>query len=115
MYIRRRRKAPLTAVLPRCPISATHLLLLLLTVSLTSLAAPVGDKDVATAIILTVEGKVELARKGSTQWSAAATNQVVSAGDRLRTALRSRATLRWSEMSVVRVNQLTSIELQPPR
>src|SRR6185295_6690231 len=27
---------------------------------------------------------------------------------------RSRATLRWSDLSVVRVNELTSLEIQPP-
>jgi tetratricopeptide (TPR) repeat protein len=71
-------------------------------------------RPAVTATLLTIEGKVELARKGGASWSLAQTNVVLSIGDRLRTGLRSRATLRWSEMSVVRVNQLTSIELQPP-
>src|SRR5207248_1051122 len=35
-------------------------------------------------------------------------------GDRLRTGSRSRAALRWSESSVVRVSELTSMEIQPP-
>ena len=65
-------------------------------------------------MLLTTEGKVEVARKGTTQWSPAQTNQVLQIGDRLRTGLRSRATLRWSESSVVRVDQLTSLEIQPP-
>jgi len=60
------------------------------------------------------EGKIELARKGSAVWTAAKTNDMLQVGDRLRTGLRSRATLRWSELSVVRVSELTSLELQAP-
>jgi tetratricopeptide (TPR) repeat protein len=67
-----------------------------------------------SCILLTKEGKVELAPKGTAQWVAAATNQVLQLGDRLRTGLRSRATLRWSDLSIVRVDQLTSMEIQPP-
>src|ERR1041385_4366841 len=64
--------------------------------------------------LLTKEGKVEVARKGEAQWAVAQTNQVLQIGDRLRTGVRSRATLRWSNLSVVRVNELTSLEIQPP-
>ncbi|HXU79088.1 MAG TPA: FecR family protein, partial [Methylomirabilota bacterium] len=60
------------------------------------------------------EGKVEVARKGSTTWSAAQVNDKLELGDRLRTGMRSRAALRWSELSVMRVNELTSMEIQPP-
>ena len=67
-----------------------------------------------TCVLLTKEGKVEVARKGTTQWSPAQTNQTLQIGDRLRTGLRSRATLRWSESSVMRVDELTSLEIQPP-
>ena len=65
-------------------------------------------------VVLTVEGKVEVVRKGATEWAAVSTNQVLNVGDRLRTGLRSRATLKWSDLSVVRVNQLTSMELTAP-
>jgi outer membrane receptor protein involved in Fe transport len=89
--------------------------LLLLTVAVNAFAAEPGPKDPPpTATLLTIEGKVEVARQGGAPWSLAQTNMVLRIGDRLRTGLRSRATLRWSEMSVVRVNQLTSLELQPP-
>jgi Tfp pilus assembly protein PilF len=65
-------------------------------------------------VVLTREGKVDVARKGTAQWAPAQTNQVLQLGDRLRTGLRSRATLRWSDLSVVRVDELTSMEIQPP-
>src|SRR5712672_517535 len=60
------------------------------------------------------EGKVEIARKGSTAWNPAEINGKLQLGDRLRTGSRSRATLRWSELSTVRVSELTSMEIQPP-
>src|SRR5689334_1651957 len=90
-------------------------LLLLWTVAVNAFAAEPAPKDPPpTATLLTIEGKVEGARQGGAPWTLAQTNMVLRIGDRLRTGLRSRATLRWSEMSVVRVNQLTSMELQPP-
>ena len=75
-----------------------------------SLASP----DKPACVLLTKEGKVEVSRKGAAQWFAPETNQVLQIGDRLRTGSRSRATLRWSDLSIVRVDQLTSVEIQPP-
>ncbi len=80
----------------------------------TARGAEPASADPAGCILLTKEGKVEFAPKGSAQWSAAQTNQFLRIGDRLRTGLRSRATLRWSELSVARVGELTSMEIQPP-
>jgi hypothetical protein len=65
-------------------------------------------------IVLGLEGKVEVARKGTGRWTAVQTNMILSAGDRLRTGLRSRATLRWPDKSVLRINQLTSMEISQP-
>jgi hypothetical protein len=64
--------------------------------------------------ILTMEGKVEVARKGTAGWTLARVNMVMSVGDRVRTDVRSRATLRWADNSVVRINELTSLEISPP-
>lgn len=77
-------------------------------------AQPAPETQTAPAIVLGREGKVETATRGSSTWSAVSTNQALNAGDRLRTGLRSRATLRWSDLSVVRVNELTTMEIQPP-
>jgi Flp pilus assembly protein TadD len=68
-----------------------------------------------SCVVLDRQGKVEVALKGSAAWKDAQVNDVLHPGDRLRTGSRSRATLRWSELSVVRVNELTSMELQPPQ
>src|SRR6266853_1412865 len=48
-------------------------------------------------VLLEQQGKVEVARRGSAVWTQAEANEVLQVGDRLRTALHSRATLRWSE------------------
>ena len=73
-----------------------------------AVAAPTG------CVVVERQGKVEFARKGSTQWSLVQSNEVLQIGDRLRTGFRSRATLRWSELAVIRVDELTSMEIQPP-
>ncbi|MDB6032821.1 MAG: repeat protein [Verrucomicrobiales bacterium] len=67
-----------------------------------------------TCIVLSKEGRVEAAKKGAADWSGVETNQVLQVGDRVRTGLRSRATLQWSDLSVLRLNAVTSIELEPP-
>src|SRR5688572_29837851 len=76
--------------------------------------ADVSPAQPLVCILLTREGKVEVSPKGTTQWTAGQSNQVLQLGDRLRTGMRSRATLRWADLSVMRVNELTSIEVQPP-
>ncbi len=67
-----------------------------------------------TCVVLSIEGKLDVAVKGQGAWKAAVTNQTLKAGDRVRTGNRSRAALRWSDLSVVRVNELTTLEIQPP-
>ena len=42
------------------------------------------------------------------------TNQTLKLGDRLRTGKSSRATFRLSNLSVLRVYELTTLEIQPP-
>src|SRR3954468_5637459 len=73
-----------------------------------------GDAANAGCLVLERQGKVEFAHKGSSQWSLVQSNEVLQAGDRLRTGFRSRATLRWSELAIIRVDELTSMEIQPP-
>ncbi len=67
------------------------------------------------SVLLTIEGKVELLRFGATDWTAAETNKVLKAGDQVRTAFRSRATLRLSDLTVMRMNQLTTLLIQAPK
>ena len=68
----------------------------------------------AESLLLAAEGKVELAHAGTTAWLAATTNSALRTGDRLRTGLRSRAVVKLADLSVVRVNELTTFTVQPP-
>jgi Tfp pilus assembly protein PilF len=63
---------------------------------------------------LTVEGTVQVFPVNGTGWVAAQTNQPLRTGDRLRTGVRSRATARLSDLSVLRINELTTLQIQPP-
>ena len=65
-------------------------------------------------MVLTVEGKVETSPASAMNWNAAFTNEVLQFGDYMRTGLRSRAAVRLSGLTTLRVDQLTSLEIQPP-
>jgi Flp pilus assembly protein TadD len=66
------------------------------------------------SVLLTIERKVEVARAGSAEWSPGYTNEPLRLRDRVRTAARSRATLRLSDLTVSRLDELTTLEIQPP-
>ena len=68
----------------------------------------------AVSVILTIEGTVEVSTAGA-QWTAAHTNQELRVGQSVRTGVRSRATIRLSDLSVLRVNELTTLVLKPSK
>ncbi len=65
-------------------------------------------------MVLEAENKVETQPSGTTTWTAAQTNQTLKVKDKLRTGFKSRATLRLSNQGILRVSQLTTLEIQPP-
>src|ERR1039458_2900220 len=65
-------------------------------------------------IIVSTQGTVEVARSGTVQWIPAEANTAVSPGDKLRTAMGSSVALLWSDNSVVRISELTTIEIADP-
>ena len=67
------------------------------------------------SVLLTVEGRVEVARTGVAAWNPGQTNQTLQTGDRVRTGPKSRATIRLSNLSVLRVNELTTLEIRAPQ
>ena len=75
---------------------------------------PVKDAGKTESVLLTVEGKVEISAAESATWTPGRTNQVLNVGDRVRTGVRSRATIRLSNKSVLRVNELTTLRIQLP-
>jgi len=66
------------------------------------------------AVVLEIENKVEILPLGANAWTVAQTNQNLKVQDRLRTGFKSRAALRLSNQGILRVNQLTTLEVQPP-
>jgi Flp pilus assembly protein TadD len=70
-----------------------------------------GPRD---AVLLTLSGTVEVAPAGSTVFAAAQANQVLHLGDQVRSGPASRATLRLSDKSVLRLYELTTLEIKPP-
>ncbi len=64
-------------------------------------------------LVLTREGVVEVMRGGTSQWGPARANLALAFGDSLRTGPHSRATVRLSDLSVVRLNEKTVLEIRP--
>lgn len=76
-------------------------------------ASAKATKDAVT-VILTIEGTVEVGEMGQ-QWTIAHTNQELHVGQSVRTGARSRATIRLSDLSILRVNELTTLVLKPAK
>ncbi|MDB6130087.1 MAG: hypothetical protein JWM04_1194 [Verrucomicrobiales bacterium] len=63
--------------------------------------------------IVSFEGKVDIFRNGRAAWTPAQTNINLKLGDKVRTGINSRAVLRISEVSVVRMKELSVFLVQP--
>ena len=68
-----------------------------------------------TAVLVGMEGSVELLPASATNWVAASVGAKLRVGDQLRTGPRSRATVRLSDLSVLRIGELMSYKIEPPR
>jgi len=88
---------------------------IVLTLSLGCAAALAQNPKDPSSRLLTAEGKVEIARAGQAAWAAGATNQTLANGDRVRTGIRSRATIQLSGANVLVVKELTTLEIRPPQ
>ncbi len=79
-----------------------------------TLAATVpGGTNQSVAVVLTVEGRVEVLPPGGKAWVAAAAGQRLEVGHQLRTGPRSRATVGLSKLDIVRVGESMEYELRP--
>src|SRR3954463_4774161 len=86
-------------------------LLILALLSAASLRAVAAQ---AQGELLAKEGTVEFTQQ-LTNWSAAAVGLELNVADRLRTLSLSRATLRLAELGRLRMNELTTLEILPPK
>jgi Tfp pilus assembly protein PilF len=73
--------------------------------------AGAGPKE---TVLLMTSGTVEVAPPGSANFTAAHAQQVLHVGDQIRTGKNSRATVRLSNLSVIRVYELTTMAIRPP-
>jgi tetratricopeptide (TPR) repeat protein len=62
--------------------------------------------------IESIQGAVEINPGGNTQWRAVLPGQGLKPGDRVRTRERSRVLIRWSDRSVVRLAELSDVQIQ---
>lgn len=94
----------------KCLVAALRVCLLLF-----SCAQPFHSASAAEpGKVISTEGKVEFAREKA-EWTAAAAGQKLQSQDRLRTLALSRALLQLAELGRVRLDELTTLEMLPPR
>lgn len=80
-----------------------------------SCAQPSPESKGSNVVLLAFSGKVEVSANGGNQWSLGRTNQVLHFGYSIRTARSSRATLRLSNQSLLRVFELTTLQIEEPQ
>jgi tetratricopeptide (TPR) repeat protein len=67
-----------------------------------------------SAELLTKENIVNVATKGGAAWTAATVGQSLAIGDKVRTGEDSRATVRMTDLSILRIGELTTSEITAP-
>ena len=77
-------------------------------------AHPSASPATEQSQILTVENKVWRLPANTANWLPAKPGEVLNLGDKLRTEKNSRATVRLADLSVMRINAVTTFELLPP-
>src|SRR5207248_6144323 len=90
-------------------------LLLFGVVSSTTLLAQSGKGPPQTpgaAMVLGFQGAVEVQRAENARWDPTYTNQVLDAGNRLRTDKNSQALLRFSDLETIRIGPRSLIRIE---
>ena len=67
----------------------------------------------SAAVIVSLQGRVDIQRAGSGSWDRAQSNQGLQIRDRMRTGPRSRVTFQLSNQSVQRLDELSNLEILP--
>jgi len=86
----------------------------LLAASASAQKAATRASMLSNVVVLEMEGMVEAAKWRAAAWEKAQTNQVLLPGDRLRTGARSRAVVRMSDLSTLRLGEFSQIEIPRP-
>lgn len=91
---------------------ATNTLLVFLNLLSTSNNTPsITATNAPLATFLTVEGTVEVLSAGAGSWRTAGVGTILHPKDRVRTGKQSRATIRFSQGYVMRLNELTELAI----
>jgi tetratricopeptide (TPR) repeat protein len=69
----------------------------------------------STSLLIEAAGQVEFLTVAATNWQPAAVGLALLPGDRVRTHAQSRAAVQLSDRSVIRLDELTTLEILPPR
>ena len=69
----------------------------------------------ATSTLIEAAGQVEFFRSAGTNWQPATVGLLLNGNDKIRTRAQSRAAVQLSDRSVVRLDELTTLEILPPR
>src|SRR5208282_6686044 len=78
-------------------------------------AQPAAETKSSDVVLLTFSGKVEVAATGGNDWTAGKSNQVLHVGYVIRTGKSRRAALQLSNRSLLRVFELTTLQIQAPQ
>ena len=76
--------------------------------------APASKQSRPPVVVLEIENTLEVRRSGAAVWDPGRTNQILLPGDRLRTGERSRAVLRLSNLTLIRIGELSVLEVPEP-
>ena len=76
--------------------------------------APAQLSSNAAAVVISTQGIVEILPKGATNWVPAKVGQAVDTGSQLRTGAKSRAMIRLSNLSVLRVGERMTYLIESP-
>jgi len=88
---------------------------LALGLSMVSAYEGVGQDAKSPSALIEAAGKVEYWPAVSNNWQAASVGLILRPGDRVRTRAQSRAAVQLSDRSVIRLDELTTLEILPPR
>ncbi len=69
----------------------------------------------SSSSLIEAAGQVEFFSTAATNWQAAAVGLALQPGDKIRTRAQSRAAIQLSDRSVIRLDELTTLEILPPR
>jgi Flp pilus assembly protein TadD len=78
-------------------------------------AFAVAAQTNSASTLIEAAGTVEFFTPAATNWQAVAVGTALHAGDKIRTRAQSRAAVQLSDRSVVRLDELTTLEILPPR